>query len=310
VAGAFVVMVLAGLAGSKWSDDALDRMRQPEQLRYVRLRLDGPSIYAMHCDDWFKNADVHPCTLGPPGASHTAVIIGDSVALQWFPAVAKIFHAPDWRLIALTKSACPMVDAPVFYDRIHRIYTECAQWREAALRHVASVRPDIVLLGSTYTYDLSPEQWTSGTDRVLKQISAASGHIHILRSTPRLPFDATTCLAPRSQLYHALASNSSCTATAHTPQNDAVYGWLSTAATAYPNVSLIDMTNAVCPHDVCSGERDGIIVFRDSQHLTTQFVASITDVLAHVLDVDLAATSSDAAGAPANPALPVPQSTP
>jgi len=44
-------------------------------------------------------------------------------------------------------------------------------------------------------------------------------------------------------------------------------------------VSRIDMNDVVCPHEQCSAERDGAIVFRDSQHLTSAFVQSIAGKL-------------------------------
>jgi hypothetical protein len=308
--GSLVIMTTIAVGGTLWNQHALLRMHQPEQARYTRLLLDGPDVYAKHCDDWFKSATVNPCTYGSAGAAHTAVIIGDSVALQWLPALTTIFAPPDWRLVALTKSACPMVDAPIYYARINRIYTECSQWRESALQHVARLKPDIVLLGSTYTYDLTPTQWREGTTSVLKSISDPAAHIFLLRSTPRLPFDAAACLAPRSGVYKALASNRDCSATAKIGQSDVVYASLAAAARGFPNVSLIDMTDAVCPRSTCYAERDGIIVFRDSQHLTTAFVKSIAGVLAHALDRQQIHAQPGSASPVTTQRPSVPQSTP
>jgi hypothetical protein len=264
----------------------------------------------MGCDDWYASADVHPCSFGPDNAPHTAVIIGDSVALQWFPAAQKIFSTPDWRLVALTKSACPMVDAPIFYARIRRMYTECTQWRDAALRYVAQLHPDVVLLGSTYTYDFSPEQWTTGTASVLKSLSSQAGRIYVLRATPRLPFDARVCLAQRTQMRSLQAGERSCSSPARSARADAVYGWLSAAARGYPNVSLVDLTQTICPHDRCDAERNGIIIYRDTEHLTPQFPESVSGILAAALKLDSTTIGRSANGTPASLPPSVPQSTP
>ena len=48
-----------------------------------------------------------------PSASHgpssktTVVLFGDSHAMQWFPALNGLAKEHDWRLVGLTKAACP-----------------------------------------------------------------------------------------------------------------------------------------------------------------------------------------------------------
>jgi hypothetical protein len=229
--------------------------------------------------------------------------------MQWFPAVVRIFREPDWRLVAFTKSACPMVDAPLFYPRIRRIYTECAQWRSEALKQVASLKPDVVLMGSTYAYELSADQWIGGTQSVLKSISAQTGHIYIIRATPRIPFNPRNCLASQS-LLHDLTVNGHCSAAANNPVGEDVYGWIAKAASAYPNVALIDLTEQICPHAVCEAEREGMIIFRDREHLTTQFAESLSDALADSLHLPEVQPTSAPPGARTSPQAPMPQSTP
>src|SRR5690606_11095825 len=116
--------------------------------------------------------------------SRTVVVLGDIIGLQWFPAIERDFDSTQWRIVVMTKSACPIVDAPIFYASIGREYTECARWREAALARIAGMAPDEVILGSTQTYDFSPTQWQDGTVRILSRIAPAVGRIHILRGTP------------------------------------------------------------------------------------------------------------------------------
>lgn len=274
---AVALMFAAGMLAIYWHNDAAYRMTQPEQLRYVKVRSDAPIIYRMGCDDWYHSATVEVCAFGPTDASHTAVAIGDSIALQWFPTFAEVFNKPGWRLLVLTKSSCPMVAAPLFYPRIGRQYTECAQWRRDALRRVAAIKPDIVILGSTYTYDLSKREWVGGTAKVLQTISAAIGHVYVLRATPTLPFDGPACLAPRSALYAALTGKSACTGPARTAHSNEVYVWLQQAASGFANASVIDMTDAVCPDGRCRAQQHGMIVYRDSQHMTATFARSLAD---------------------------------
>jgi hypothetical protein len=231
------------------------------------------------------------------------VAIGDSIALQWFPAYAQIFDRPGWRLLVLTKSSCPMVDVPIFYARIGREYTECTQWRQNALREIAALKPDVVVLGSVSTSDYTQDQWEQGSRRVLQVLSANAEQVYLMRSTPDLPFDAPSCLEPRSALYKALTGGSSrCTSPARSEHSDDVFAWLKTAAAPFHNVQLVDMTPHVCPQDICRAELDGKIVFRDSQHLTASFAKSLAPALEQAFQLKKASIAMPAA--PVQPVIP------
>lgn len=269
----------------RWQRSALARMQTPEQMRFEAAHLDAPVIYRMDwgCDDWYHSADVRVCAFGAADAPHTAVAIGDSIALQWFPAYARVFDEPGWRLLVITKSSCPMVDEPFFYARVDREYTECEKWRHDAVAKIAALGPDVLIMGSASTYTFTQKQWIEGTQRLLALLAGHVRRIYVMRSTPTLPFDGPSCVAPRSWLYRALSGALRCAAPAHTLRTDAVFDWLHIAAAPFPNVHLIDMTDSVCPDDICHAELDGKIVFRDNQHMTASFAESLAPALGEAL---------------------------
>lgn len=262
-------------------------MHGSQQRPYLLARIDAPVIYRMGCDDWYHSYEVEICRFGSKTAAHTAVVMGDSIGLQWFPAYAKVFIRPDWQLLVITKSSCPMVDAPIFYERIGRQYTECKTWRDAALQRVAAMKPEIVILGSTFTYDLKPAQWKDGTKRVLERLSKSTDRVFVMRSTPTLGFDGPSCLAPRSKLFRLLESDSRCRSPAHSERSDNVYRWLRGAAKSFANVKVLDLGSAVCPNEICRVQLDGTIVFRDSRHLTATFARSLAHTVATALHLDM-----------------------
>lgn len=282
---ALALMIVAGSFALRWRNAAVQRMDSPEQLPYELVRTDAPIIYGMDCDEWYHSADVHICAFGDKSAAHTAVALGDSVALQWFPVYAQVFDKPGWRLLVVTKSSCPMVAVPIFYPRIGREYTECAQWRHDGLLEIASLKPDVVIFGSTFTYDYTQTQWIEGTRQVLRSLSANAKQVYVMRSTPTLPFDGPSCLAPRSWLYRALSSRARCTGPAHTVLADNVYQWLGAASTPFANVHLVDMTNSVCPGGLCRAQINGKIVFRDDQHMSATFAQSLGPALENALNL-------------------------
>jgi hypothetical protein len=251
-----------------------------------KLAIEVPAIYGMGCDDWYHSDRVVACSFGSQDASKTAVVIGDSIGLQWFPALAKIFMAPDWKLIVLTKSSCPMVNRPIYYARIGREYTECATWRERALAYIKDIHPQYVVLGSTHSADYRQEQWISGTREVLAKIAPFVDRVAIMRSTPTLPFNGPDCLSEKRRLYRLLGWEPVCVSTAHDSKSDQVAAWLAEAASGWSNVQLVDMSDLICPQGLCSAGKDGKLIFRDTQHLNASFVQE----LAHPLAVRLGVT--------------------
>jgi peptidoglycan/LPS O-acetylase OafA/YrhL len=274
---ALASMVMANALCIVWSNATWNWTHSPDQQRYAKAHVDAPVIYAMGCDDWYHSDVVRICSFGPENAAHTAVLMGDSIGAQWFPAVAKIFSKKGWRLLVLTKSSCPMVDEPFFYSRIGRDYAECTVWRKHALQHIAALHPDIVILGSVQNSPFNQSQWIEGTVRVLQAIDKATGHIYLLRGTPHLGFDGPNCLASQRWLPWLHSGRKQCRASVSSERDNDVYRWLKQASGRFDNVVTVDMNTIICPTGECEAERNGMIVFRDSQHLTASFVASLSD---------------------------------
>jgi peptidoglycan/LPS O-acetylase OafA/YrhL len=278
--GAIVVMIGCSMGFLRWNGHAYWDAHSPTQIRYLSAHNDGPIIYGMHCIEWYHSERLTPCIVGSEEPKHTAVIVGDSIAAQWFPAVVPFFVGPDWRLIVYSKAACPMVDEPYFYSLIGREYTECAIWRAAALKEIASMRPDVVLTSSVVAYEFTPQQWTEGSARVMQQLSAAAGQVYVLRSTPHLPFDGPNCLAEHASRPAWLEFGSGCSAKSTDDRSNLVYASVQRAAEPFRNVHMVDMTDLICPGGLCTAERNGMIIFRDAGHMTASFAASLAPELA------------------------------
>lgn len=281
VVASVVAMVALGALAVAWQRTALDRLAQPDVRTGESLRADIPAIYEMGCDDFYRSDRVRICSFGSRTAQHTAVAMGDSIGMQWFPAMEETFTKPGWRLLVITKSSCPMVDQPYFLDRIGREFTECATWRGEALRQVRALSPEVLVLGSSVNYGFTKDEWVEGTDRILKSLSGSAQRISILRPTPVLPFDAPSCLAAsESPVRRYLSDANRCTAPATDAAGNQVHRWLRQVALRFPNVSVVDMNDIVCPSNLCRAERDGVVVFRDSRHLTATYVRSISEPFA------------------------------
>ena len=199
----------------------------------------------------------------------TAVLFGDSIGAQWFPTLTAMLDSSQWRIIVLTKSACPMVDVPYFYERIGREYTECANWRNKAIEWLLTHKVDRLFVGSTASASFTDKQWQEGTQRILDRLAPNIPAIYLIEANPTLGFNGPDCLRQHQttkpqECAQGRADNSQYRHVAellkHVTQSNTSTHWLETS-------------NLVCPNGHCQALRDGIIIFRDSQHLTKTFVA-------------------------------------
>jgi peptidoglycan/LPS O-acetylase OafA/YrhL len=291
---AVFAMVLVAGAALAWRSASVRWAQAPDQARFRAASDDIAPVYRLGCDSPPADARVRPCIFGSGGATHTAVLWGDSIGTQWFPAAVQVFTQPGWRLVVLTKSACPIVDAPLFSSQFGRDFAECAQWRADAAGWLREQRPDVVLVGSSDAYRLAPAQWEGGTRQVLEAVAPAAGHVFVFAATPSLPFAGPACLSRRER--QGRFGRLECAAAA-TDERAAVREALARAAAGQRNVAVLGFDDAVCPDRRCAAERDGRVVFRDHAHLTAAFAATLAPeferrLRAHGWDPDAPPTST------------------
>lgn len=239
----------------------------------------SPLIYGPGriCDTWYFDASVTPCGIGARDGDSLAVLIGDSIGAQWSSLVSGIFAAPDWQVIVLTKSSCAMVDESYHYHRIAADYEVCTKWRNSALDYIGELKPDVVIVGSSANYDFSESQWVDGTARVLATLTEAARNVVIIPGTPILSFDGPSCLEEPYRFSFRLSdSTRECEEVLHTSKHVDVAMKLELAAERFPRASVLDLADLVCLDERCAARMEnGVVVFRDSQHLTMSFVDSL-----------------------------------
>lgn len=266
IGAALALMILMNSQLLRWHIDTTAQLNSSQYTRYSRAMSDFPTFYRDGCDDWYNSDQLKPCRYGNRKATKTAVLLGDSIGAQWFPALSKLYDPDEWALVVLTKSSCPMVDEPFFYQRIGREYTECSRWRSKAIAWIIGQKPDVVFMGSTASNPFTSQQLTTGSKRILEKLSPAAGSIYLIEANPVLGFNGPGCL---------LKSPEKCTASVHDNKHYVqVAKLLENVTKDYANVHWLETASLVCPAGLCSAERDGVIIFRDSQHLTRSFTAT------------------------------------
>lgn len=293
VAAALCVMVSSAAVARHWQHVAPAHATGAVFARLASAREDAPLPEKLGCHAVPDVTYAKTCAFGDPHAPHVAVLMGDSIAEAWFPAMRRVLDRPGWRFLSITKDGCPMVDQTYFNATWRRYYTECTEWRQDALRKIARMHPDLVVISSyAEHYPFTDTQWKQGAAKVLRALSTSAAQVYVIRSAPTLPFAGPACLEPRGKLYRDLVGASHCTAPARTLEDGNIYAALSAAAAPFHNVRMIDLTGAICHMGTCRAEYKGMVVFQDSHHMTATFAATLAPELAKSIGLGQQPTSA------------------
>lgn len=295
---------VSGLAAAAWlagaalwpsaaAPPAADTERPPSlQAQLVTVRQDLPAVYRDGCHLSISATESGPCVYGRTEGAVRVVLLGDSKAAQWFPALEAIAGARGWRLESLTKSGCPAPDVALWSTNLSRAYRECDQWREAVFARLAQDRPDLILVASVYPGQMfDPEHgrpidapiarrlWQDGWARSLARLASDGQRVALLRDTPTAPQDMASCVSAH------LDTPDACR---FTPPASLIVD-LERSAAQRAGVPQIDLSARYCGPRHCEPVIDGLLVYRDKTHFTPAFVRHLGTALAARLDEILAA---------------------
>lgn len=267
-------------------DNAHEQDRRPLPLpimpRLSRIADAEPAYYGLGCHS--EDARVRTCEFGDPTSATTIVLFGDSHIGQWEPALERAAKEWGWRLITLTKSACPVADI-----RTPRwdVPPTCGGWRDAAIAWLEAHPPTLLVVGSSHLYhrldrrgrriprDQTTDQWAAAMKAGLLRLPAGVPVVLIADTTRRLS-DSATCLRGHR------GNVGPCS----TPRAWALYPQLrepELAAARDAGVPVADFTDLVCPYGPCPALDGSIVIHRDNTHITAQFSAAVWRPVATVV---------------------------
>ncbi|QUR66266.1 acyltransferase family protein [Mycobacterium spongiae] len=223
------------------------------------------------------------CVSGDTASPTTVALIGDSHAAMWDPALQRIAEQRHWRLQTLAKVTCPMQDLPIDSPYLGRHYTECEQWRGQIIAHLRAEPPRLVVLSMSRRYrpDFSfasyDPAWIETLSRTVTLLHSIGSDVLVLGpvADPQMPVpnclsahldDATACAAPRS----AAADSGGIAA--------------EQAATTAGGGHYADLTDLFCTPDRCPVIVGDTLVFRDDNHLTTEYAQLLAPAIGALVD--------------------------
>ena len=218
-----------------------------------------PSVYVDGCHVNYGEPESGECTYGDINSKTTIVLYGDSHAAQWFPALEVLANERGYKLVSLTKSACPSVDVPRAdqgaYKNIH-----CEKWRDYAIDRIKQLRPEAVIM-SSFQYFSPPsgypsenKWWRDGQIRLLNSLRGLSDHLIYISDTPRPLRDIPNCLASRDSKV--------CDSTERS------------RVSVIPGFDVINPNPWLCS-SYCPAIVEGTVAYRDASHISVDMALKL-----------------------------------
>lgn len=233
---------------------------------------DLPEVYANGCYTDLESSDLNSCVVGEEGAEFRVALIGDSHAAHWYPAVKKIAEDRGWELTPFMKSACPQSSA-VKLDDVDAVAASCAAWNEKLAAELsAAASYDLVIVSHSATGDAYESKGAAitGFQDAWRQFTDRGSKVVVIRDVPQANAGTTLCVAKHetdSDVCNLPASKSH------------VDDLMVDAAAGQKNVSVADMTSSFCTTGGCKVVVGGVVVYRDTHHITATYASTLAPML-------------------------------
>ncbi|MDN4473535.1 acyltransferase family protein [Demequina zhanjiangensis] len=262
---------------------------------------DTPSYVSADCVSGPTESQVKPCVIGEEGSSVRLAAIGDSKLGQWYDVLDEVGRINGWEITMYSKSACPFSDAARIRDGV--VWEPCVEWNDAMLATLLADPPDAVITSQGSAWGVLPEHYDedkerdddglAGLEQRWETLAEAGIGVVALSDNPRAPngYDIVTCLADNPDDATACAF----------PREDALASSASpaqrAAAEAVESATFVDVTDVICPQDMCAPIIGDVVVYRDGAHITNTYALSTAGVTAERLRAGAAALGIPAPGA-------------
>ena len=143
------------------------------------------------------------CVFGDPASDVVVLVVGDSHAMQWLPALDVAARSLGLRILFSGKSACPSV--PVVVMQKTRVpFDACTSWQRSLPSLMARVRPAAIVAANAEIYVTErrlvgasdPHRvWADGVARLRRDAESAGAPLGLILDAPRLDLDPIDCLA-------------------------------------------------------------------------------------------------------------------
>jgi hypothetical protein len=215
------------------------------------------------------------CVYGNPSGSYSVILLGDSHASAIFPGVNQVAKAHGWKLVPYLKINCPFTDIRMIEFNRKNEYNECETWNTNVVAKLKKNPPNLLIISESRWFFPVSGNDSAGADgaglaRMIQKVPSQT-RVVILQDPPLPGINdkAPTCLSAHLTDYRK------CNYTRVRGFGSAM-GTRENAAAAATGAGLIDLTATICPGTgSCPVVQNGIIMWRDEQHLTATYATTL-----------------------------------
>ncbi|MGB9222197.1 acyltransferase family protein, partial [Mycobacterium sp.] len=248
---------------------------------------DKAAVFVNGCTRSWRDVGQSECATGDTASPATVALVGDSHAAMWNPAFAQVAEQRHWRLETMAKVTCPLQDLPIVSPYLGRRYTECEQWRSQVMDRVQAEHPRLVVLSMSRRYAADfgfvayDPAWIDTLTRTVAQLRRTGATVLVLGPAADPQSSVPTCLS--AHLDDAGACAPSRPVAVNGVGIDA-----ERAATTAGGGHYADLTDLFCAPDRCPVIVGNTLVFRDDNHVTTEYSQLLAPVIGALADRALA----------------------
>jgi peptidoglycan/LPS O-acetylase OafA/YrhL len=226
-----------------------------------------PQVYQDGCHANYGEIVSGECAYGDLSSNKIIVLYGDSHAAQWFPALEKLAKESEFKLVSLTKSACPAPEVRKVQSGAYK-NADCFKWRENSIKRMRELKPAAIILSGYQNFSV-PEDfgsrtdwWAQGQRIAFQNLRGISPKLIYISDTPHPSRDIPNCLA----------SDGGETCDQNEKSDPRISG----------GFIKVDPTPWLCT-DKCPAVVNGVVAYRDASHISVDMSKSLSLELGGVL---------------------------
>jgi hypothetical protein len=223
------------------------------------------------------------CGFGAPAARARATIalLGNSHAAHWRAALDPVATSLHWRGLSLTRSSCPFIKVTIDLAEPER--AQCTSWNRSIVawfdRHpevnivFVSDQPTTPLVARGQSF-LAAQ--VNGYINAWHALPATVKHIIVIRDNPYAKGTTLSCVEAASE--HHESADARCAI----PRGESLKvdpAVLAAQQLQSPRVQIVDLTRFFCDAEYCYPVVGGALVYKDEDHLTRSFAATLAPYL-------------------------------
>jgi len=223
------------------------------------------------------------CAFGDVSSHRVILLLGDSHARMWLPALVPEARRLKLRLVLEWLPACPTSAVAVLEPATGRPYYWCSKFRNEAVADVRRIKPLLVLLTDrtagvhdTSGHPIPHSLWRRGEEAMIGALRTTTTRVAIIGDITRFTLPLPACLgAYSSDIQRCSVSDPNQSFTSHIADEK--------AAARATGTAYIDPDRWLCRR-TCSAIIGHMVAYYDAQHISATYAEFLSTVMGYQLE--------------------------